>query len=314
MPGNLNMPTPSNKAIDIDVVFLQDCTESQQPYIDTVRKYVKDAIPMIKSQADLKGGSARYRLIGFRDHKEQGCDWLVKLHDFTTDPSVLANQLEALIASGGGDGPEAQIDGLDAARRSPWRQTAKKIVILMTDSPPHGIGEPGDSVPVDHPEALTHEIILKSYNKNDIQLSVLACVPEITYYEKAEQFYQDLTQKTSGLYVPLPEPHINPEPMKRAIVGCVLHSTNSLRTTDRWEEWIKDQSDRGHDAIVNDIHSKLTQEGETCHKVSCTEHRGTNDVHYKLTDVNRDFVDAIVGKTLRLKTDMKANPHMYDEH
>ena len=172
-----------------DVVFLQDCTESQQPYIDTVRKHVKDAIPMIKSQADLKGGSARFRVIAFRDHKAQGCDWLLKSHDFTTDPSVLANQLATLVASGGGDGPEAQIDGLDAARRSPWRQAAKRIVILITDSPPHGIGEPGDSVPVDHPEgkktassdssralpylvviALTHEIILKSYNKNNIQL------------------------------------------------------------------------------------------------------------------------------------------------
>ena len=46
-----------------DVVILQDCTESQQPYIDTVRKHVKDAISMIKSQVDLKGGSARNRNI-----------------------------------------------------------------------------------------------------------------------------------------------------------------------------------------------------------------------------------------------------------
>jgi hypothetical protein len=142
-----------------DVVFLQDCTESQQPYIDAVRKYVKEAIPMIKSQADLKGGSARYRVVAFCDHKEQGCPWLVQQFDFTADPSVLANNLSNLVASGGGDGPEAQIDGLDAARRSAWRQTAKKIVILITDSPPHGIGEPGDSVPVDHPEGKKNCII-----------------------------------------------------------------------------------------------------------------------------------------------------------
>jgi hypothetical protein len=82
--------------------------------------------------------------------------------------------------------------------------------------------------------------------------------------------------------------------MKLAVVGCVLHSTNSLRTTDRWEEWILDQSDRGQDAIVNDIYSKLSQEGEKCHKVSCTEHRGTNDVQYELVDVDRDFVSSFV--------------------
>jgi len=253
-------------------------------------------------------------VIAFRDHREQDCDWLVKQFDFTNDPSVLAGQLAGLVASGGGDGPEAQFDGLDAARRSAWRQTAKKIVILLTDSPPHGIGEPGDSVPLDHPKALTDQVILNTYKKKDIQLNVLACVPEITYYEKAEKFYQDLTRDTGGLYIPLPDPQGNPEPMKRAVVGSILHSTNSLRTTDRWIEWILDQSNRGHDAIVKDMHSKLSKEGEKCHKVTCTEHRGTNDVQYALVDVDRDHVDAIVRKTLRFQADIKENPHMYDEY
>jgi hypothetical protein len=143
-----------------DVVFLQDCTDSQQPYIDTVRKYVKDAIPTINADADLKGGTVRYRVIAFRDHLEQGCDWLLKQYDFTDKASVIAADLAKLEASGGGDGPEAQIDGLDAARRSAFRQTAKRIVILMTDSPPHGIGEPGDTVPKDHPagkKAASHD-------------------------------------------------------------------------------------------------------------------------------------------------------------
>jgi hypothetical protein len=63
---------------------------------------------------------------------------------------------------------------------------------------------------------------------------------------------------------------------------------------DRWGNWIMDQSHRGHDAIVNDIHSKLTEEGHKSHKVSCTEHRGTNDVHYELAGVNRDFVSSFV--------------------
>ena len=98
----------------------------------------------------------------------------------------------------------------------------------------------------------------------------------------------------SGLYVPVPDPSTNPEPMKLAIVGCVLHSTDSLRTTDRWADWIIEHSYKGHDALVNDIHSKLIQEGEKCHKVSCTEHRGTNDVQYKLVNVNRDYVSSLV--------------------
>ena len=58
-----------------------------------------------------------------------------------------------LVASGGGDGPEAQLDALDAVRRSAWRANAARIVIMITDSAPHGINEPGDVVPGSHPKS-----------------------------------------------------------------------------------------------------------------------------------------------------------------
>jgi len=72
----------------------------------------------------MRGGDARYRVIAFRDHREQGDLWTV--HDsnpFTKDSAVLKGQLDALVASGGGDGPEAQLDALDAALRSSWSGT-----------------------------------------------------------------------------------------------------------------------------------------------------------------------------------------------
>ena len=52
--------------------------------------------------------------------------------------------LNRLIASGGGDGPEAQTAALAAALNMEWIDNAVKIVVLITDSPPHGIGEVGD--------------------------------------------------------------------------------------------------------------------------------------------------------------------------
>jgi hypothetical protein len=135
-----------------DIVFVHDATDSQQPYIDDARQFVNNRIRDIQNNAIMNGGDARYRVIAFRDHREQGDLWTV--HDsnpFTKDSAVLKRQLDALVASGGGDGPEAQIDALDAALRSSWRRDAKRIVILITDSPPHGIGEPGDVVPASHP-------------------------------------------------------------------------------------------------------------------------------------------------------------------
>jgi hypothetical protein len=52
-----------------------------------------------------------------------------------------------LVATGGGDGPEAQSDALSAAPNVDWKDNATKIVILITDSPQHGIGEDGDGFP-----------------------------------------------------------------------------------------------------------------------------------------------------------------------
>jgi hypothetical protein len=98
----------------------------------------------------------------------------------------------------------------------------------------------------------------------------------------------------SGLYLPVPEPDTNPEPIKRAVIAAVLHSTKSLRTTARFANYIMDQSHRGHNALVNDIHAKLIEEGEKCHKVSCTERGDKHDVHYTLGDVHRDHVSGFV--------------------
>ncbi|KIM43870.1 hypothetical protein M413DRAFT_443748 [Hebeloma cylindrosporum] len=162
MPGNTN--TPSDQLINADVVFVHDATGSQQPYIDDARKFVLDNIRVIQRTANLKGGDARFRVIAFRDHREQGDLWTI--HDsnpFTKDSAVLKKQLDALVASGGGDGPEAQLDALDAALRSSWRRDAKRLVILITDAPPHGIKEPGDTVPASHPSSLTPDSIRQSY-------------------------------------------------------------------------------------------------------------------------------------------------------
>ena len=52
--------------------------------------------------------------------------------------------LNRLTALGGGDGPEAQTAALAAALDMEWIDNAVKMVVLITDAPPHGIGEEGD--------------------------------------------------------------------------------------------------------------------------------------------------------------------------
>ncbi|KAJ6545268.1 hypothetical protein B0H19DRAFT_1266727 [Mycena capillaripes] len=287
----------------IDIVFLHDSTGSQQPYIDATRQKVLDNVAAIERRVKSLHGDVRYRVVAFRDHKEQGDSWVV--HDtnpFTQDVvTTLQGQLSALVAYSGGDGPEAQIDALNAVLSSPWRRDTKKIVILITDSPPHGIGEPGDRIPASHPDALTAQGIVNSYKMRDIQLTVLGCNPEIQRYQPSSFLLRQPCHGTrtlpGGKYLELEKPIHDAWPVHCAIVGSVLYSADSLRLTDKWADWIMDESHRGHDAIVNDLHAKLSAAGEECHDVYCSSH----DVKYELVPVSRASVDVIVGKSLRLK-------------
>ena len=66
---------------------------------------------------------------------------------FTTSVLQMKENLNSLFAAGGGDGPEATTAALKAATDLDWRPSASKMAILITDAPPHGIGEYGDGFP-----------------------------------------------------------------------------------------------------------------------------------------------------------------------
>ncbi len=69
---------------------------------------------------------------------------MYKNFGFTSDISKVRKDLSSLYATGGGDGPEAVTAGLYQALTMDWRQHATKMVVLIADAPPHGIGEYGD--------------------------------------------------------------------------------------------------------------------------------------------------------------------------
>ena len=56
----------------------------------------------------------------------------------------MEKDLSSLYASGGGDGPEAVTAALAETYNMDWRPEATKMVVLIADAPPHGIGEYGD--------------------------------------------------------------------------------------------------------------------------------------------------------------------------
>ena len=77
-------------------------------------------------------------------HPPQDHTYVTKNFGFSSDISEVHKNLPTLYASGGGDGPEAVTAALAEALNMDWRPTASKMVVLIADAPPHGIGEYGD--------------------------------------------------------------------------------------------------------------------------------------------------------------------------
>lgn len=82
--------------------------------------------------------------MAFRDHPPQDHTYITKNFGFSSDISVVHKNLTTLYASGGGDGPEAVTAALAEALNMDWREYASKMIVLIADAPPHGIGEYGD--------------------------------------------------------------------------------------------------------------------------------------------------------------------------
>jgi hypothetical protein len=124
-------------------VFIQDTTGSQSPYIQASIACCKDVCSTLEKSVLLKEGDGlRLALLAFRDHED---DYLVKdFGGFTSNVDAIISNLNTLTAQGGGDGPEAITPALDKARNLNWRDDSVKVVILITDAPPHGIGEQDD--------------------------------------------------------------------------------------------------------------------------------------------------------------------------
>ncbi len=134
-------------------MFVLDATSSMQRFIDQARDRVKSIVSDIVQSGNWSSSDLRVGLIAFRDHpqkdrlgNEQSYDFVSKSFGFYDDPEEMKTGLGKLEASGGGDGPEAQCDALDDALNASWKDDATKVVVLVTDSPPHGIDEYGDKL------------------------------------------------------------------------------------------------------------------------------------------------------------------------
>jgi Mg-chelatase subunit ChlD len=135
-------------------VFVQDTTGSLQPYIDACVARCKDVCIALQGSGQIE--ELRLAVVAFRDHFP-GDKYVTKDFDgFTNDVDTAVSNLSTLKAHGGEDGPEAITTALDKTLKLKWRRGSDvvRIAVLITDAPPHGIGERDDLYPHGEPNGM----------------------------------------------------------------------------------------------------------------------------------------------------------------
>lgn len=115
----------------LDIVIVFDSTGSMQGEIDEV----KSKIQRIGDSLIRVIPKTRISICTYRD---QGDDFVAKGLPLTDNIGAIVSYLDGISAKGGGDKPEAVDEGLRwAIEQNRFRQSARKVILLFGDAPPH---------------------------------------------------------------------------------------------------------------------------------------------------------------------------------
>ncbi|OHS95390.1 hypothetical protein TRFO_10524 [Tritrichomonas foetus] len=119
----------------MDVLFMIDATGSMASTIQAAHDKAEDLA--FDLQINNRTADFQFGCICYRDPVDSKAD-VHQYFNFDPDIENLANFLEDVKASGGGDGPEDYVGALDIAFNNlNWRD-GKKAIIWIADAPAHG--------------------------------------------------------------------------------------------------------------------------------------------------------------------------------
>ncbi|BEI86274.1 hypothetical protein CcaverHIS002_0605610 [Cutaneotrichosporon cavernicola] len=259
----------SGKAIDL--VFVLDCTGSMQRYINSVRDHIFAICDMIRGEEGLNGtDDLRVAIVNYRDHKPQDNTYVYKFNPFTSDIAVVQNYLKGLTAAGGGDGPEAVTAAMAACLTElEWRREAARMVVLIADAPPHGIGESGDQIKQGDPDGHDPLVVARAMAQHGITMFMVACEDTLSNYSRAVDFFTAICNMTSGVMLPLTTADL----LAMTIVGSVLENMDMERligeigreVAERIKE--KGESLQSVEEVAQELHERLLLRNEQTKQV-----------------------------------------------
>ena len=126
----------------IDVVFCCDTTSSMSSYLAKTKDVVKQLIEKIRNKVVGETIDVKFGFVCYRDHPPEDSSYVIKTKELCDQQEIL-DFIFKQEAQGGGDFPEAVMDGLwEAATNIKWRNPlgtpTLRYIIHIADAPPHG--------------------------------------------------------------------------------------------------------------------------------------------------------------------------------
>eukprot|EP01084_Bolivina_argentea_P003116 5818_1 len=251
--NNSNIKINENNKQELDLVFCMDCTGSMGEYIEKGKECIQSIVEEIEKNENV---DVKFGYIAYRDHPPQDRSFVYKIHPFTQNTNDMISYINKYNADGGGDGPEAVTAGLNAAindvsdNKLEWRDCSVRIVVLIADAPPHGLGVTGsgDGFPQGDPNGLDPIKVARHLAENGIVLFVVACEPGLSTFERAHDLMAGLAKITEGSFLPLTSAKLLPD----IIVGGAKQEISLQKLTKQVQEEYNDNIKVNFNNLIKD--------------------------------------------------------------
>ena len=189
-------PQFPNETLNIDVVFVVDSTGSMADEIRSVKTEIINIIDEVESGQP--SPELRVGVVAYRDHKPEEREYVTDKFSLTSDIEDAFDFIKDLEARGGGDLPEAVADGLHVAIHDMrWNRNAKKLIILIGDAAPHGVGSADSSFVQGCPDGHHYRDEIESANDKDITIYT---VSGSGMDNVGVRVWKEIAKKTGGDY------------------------------------------------------------------------------------------------------------------
>lgn len=131
--NTIDIPQFQISSIEVlDLALIIDTTGSMSDELNYLKKELQNVLETISNEN--KNIEIRLALVFYRDN---GDEYVTRIFDFTSNLQDQYTKLNAQVAKGGGDTPEAVHDSFTAALNLDWSTDSTKILIDVCDAPPH---------------------------------------------------------------------------------------------------------------------------------------------------------------------------------